>query len=477
MKPKNIQSVIRFTLLTCFFAALLLLPAALFAQTANAMLAFTSGGHALGFRADAMFAASRDHALRVEFVNANAVSPQANDAVARNDSTRGAPGLTRVTYPNLWNGVTLAYDAPAGEIARSTYTLAPFADPAQIRLRYNAPLAVNADGELSIAFETGAMRETAPIAWQDIGGARVPVQIAFRVVGAREVGFAVGDYDRAYSLQIDPTLTWNTFLGSSGYDKGYSVAVDANGNVYVAGYSTATWGSPVRAFSSGGDAFAAKLDSSGALTWNTFLGGSGSDYGNSVAVDANGNVYVAGYSYVTWGSPARAFSGFNDAFAAKLDFSGVLTWNTFLGGGGNDIGYSVAVDANGNVYVAGGSDATWGSPVRAFSSYNDAFVVKLGSACALKPAKPTLGLPAKNGSVTKPKVKLKWNDVSCETEYRVTVKNVATNQTVFQSTLGADVTQVKTTKLAKGQTYKWFVQACNDIGCTKSATWKFFIKP
>ncbi|OQY99799.1 MAG: hypothetical protein B6D41_00720, partial [Chloroflexi bacterium UTCFX4] len=187
MKPKNIQSVIRFTLLTCFFAALLLLPAALFAQTANAILAFTSGGHALGFRADAMFAANRDHALRVEFVNANAVSPQANDAVARNDSTRGAPALTRVTYPNLWNGVTLAYDAPDGAILRSTYTLQPFADPAQIRLRYNAPLAVNADGELSIAFETGAMRETAPIAWQDIGGARVPVQIAFRVVSAREV--------------------------------------------------------------------------------------------------------------------------------------------------------------------------------------------------------------------------------------------------------------------------------------------------
>ncbi|TAH50333.1 MAG: hypothetical protein EYC68_14230 [Chloroflexota bacterium] len=245
----------------------------------------------------------------------------------------------------------------------------------------------------------------------------------------------------------------------------------------MAGYSDATWGSPVRAFSGVADAFAAKLDSSGALTWNTFLGGIVYDLGYSVAVDANGNVYVAGYSGSTWGSPVRAFSGSDDAFAAQLDFSGALTWNTFLGGSGGDYGFGVAVDANENVYVAGNSSATWGSPVRAYTGGRDAFAVKLGSACALKPAKPTLGLPAKNGSVKKPKVNLKWNDVSCETEYRVTVKNVATNQTVFQSTLGADVTQVKTTKLAKGQTYKWFVQACNNIGCTNSAKWKFSIKP
>ena len=167
----------------------------------------------------------------------------------------------------------------------------------------------------------------------------------------------------------------------------YAIAVDGSGNVYVSGDSPATWGSPVRAYTSDYDAFAAKLNSSGALTWNTFLGGSGDDGGCAIAVDGSGNVYVGGYSNATWGSPVRAFTpnGLNnDAFAAKLNSSGALTWNTFLGGSGGDSGRAIAVDGSGNVYVSGSSDATWGSPVRAFTAGdNDAFAAKLNSSGAL----------------------------------------------------------------------------------------------
>jgi hypothetical protein len=89
----------------------------------------------------------------------------------------------------------------------------------------------------------------------------------------------------------------------------------------VSGYSSATWGSPDRAYSGGIDAFAAQLDSTGNLTWNTFLGGSGTDYASGVAVDGSRNVYVVGISDATWGSPVRAFSGaagYHDVFVAKL---------------------------------------------------------------------------------------------------------------------------------------------------------------
>jgi hypothetical protein len=150
----------------------------------------------------------------------------------------------------------------------------------------------------------------------------------------------------------------------------------------VEGYSSASWGSPVRTYGGGSyEVFAAKLDSSGNLIWNTFLGSVGGlpgypNYG--VAVDGSGNVYVAGCSGASWGSPVRAFSSNNDAFAAQLDSSGNLIWNTFLGGGGDDQGSGVAVDGSGNIYVVGSSGASWGSPVRAYGGGDyDAFVAKI----------------------------------------------------------------------------------------------------
>jgi len=97
-------------------------------------------------------------------------------------------------------------------------------------------------------------------------------------------------------------LQWNTFLGGSGL-------IGATPSRWMA-TAIFTWqakaalpGVHLRAPTSAGtgaDAYAAKLNSSGALQWNTFLGGSGDDYGNAIAVDGSGNVYVAGTSDVTW---------------------------------------------------------------------------------------------------------------------------------------------------------------------------------
>jgi hypothetical protein len=157
--------------------------------------------------------------------------------------------LTSVTYPNLWDGVTLTYDATG--IVRSTYRLEPYTDSSAIRLHYNRPVELQADGSLRIEFETGAMTETAPLAWQELSGHRVPVFITFKTLSETEIGFATGAYDPARPLFIDPTLTWNTFLGGSGDDQGNSIAVDGLGNVYVAGNSTATWGTPVSAYVAG----------------------------------------------------------------------------------------------------------------------------------------------------------------------------------------------------------------------------------
>jgi len=186
----------------------------------------------------------------------------------------------------------------------------------------------------------------------------------------------------AFAAKLDSSggLTWNTFLGGSGVDSSYAIEAVGSDDVVLAGYSNAAWqgtNPPVRAFTAISDVFAARLDSNGGLAWNTFLGGSGADYSWDVAVDGNGFIYVAGRSSATWGTPVIAYTASSDALAARLDGSGKLTWNAFLGGSGIDSGYTIAVDGSGNVVVGGRSGATWGSPIRAYTSAGDAFIVKL----------------------------------------------------------------------------------------------------
>ncbi len=254
---------------------------------------YRSGGHVLGFDSAGYYTSNGTYALRVGFEGSAGAEPVASGVAATpaGDAppvvgSQDVPDLERVKYRGVWPGIGVEYDAPKGGIARSTWTVAPGADPKTIRLRYNRPVALTGNGSLRIGFETGTMTESAPIAWQDVDGRRQPVEVSFATTDDDLVGFAVGAYRSDLPLVIDPTLEWNTFLGGSGYDFGRAIAVDASGNVYVGGYSNVTWGSPVRAYTASFDAFAAKLDSSGNLVWNTFLGGSGSDVGEGIAVDA-----------------------------------------------------------------------------------------------------------------------------------------------------------------------------------------------
>jgi hypothetical protein len=176
-------------------------------------------------------------------------------------------------------------------------------------------------------------------------------------------------------LDSTGSLAWQNALG--GYGRG--VAVAGSGNVYVVGYSSAPWGTPIRSFTTDGttwDAYAVALDSSGNLTWNTFLGTQGDDAGWDIALDGAENVYVVGDSANAWESPVRAFSGGQEGFAAKLNSNGTLIWNAFLGGAGNDASYAIAVDTATNIHVAGFGNATWGSPILPHTGGANMFVAK-----------------------------------------------------------------------------------------------------
>ena len=355
------------------------------------ILQFTSAGHVLGFHKSGVYMATGNHLLWECFVDTKGVSPLADHLPTKNGRDES---LGSVSYSNLWDGISLTYDKPSEGVLRSTFQVAPGANPDKIGLCYNVPAYIDHAGNLVFTFKTGTMTASAPIAWQEIKGKNQPIEVAFHFDNSRStIHYSLGSYNPELPLFIDPTLSWNTFIGSgSKADRGHAITTDESGNVYVAGFSDAAWGSPVNDHAGTRDSFAAKFNNSGTLQWHTFMGSSDDDFSMGIDVDVSGNVYVTGYSESGWGdSPVNAHAGDQDVFVTKLNSSGERQWNTFLGSSDIDHGNGIAVDSSGNIYVTGDSKITWGdSPVNAHAGgqgedeYADAFIAKLNSSGALQ---------------------------------------------------------------------------------------------
>ncbi len=184
----------------------------------------------------------------------------------------------------------------------------------------------------------------------------------------------VGDVD-VFVTKLTPSgnaLAYSTYLGGSGLDYGFAVAVDSSGSAYVTGETTSTdlpTANPLFGDTDGfgsSDAFVTKLTPSGnALAYSTYLGGSSSDSGLGIAVDASGSAYVTGDTFSTNFPTANPLFGDTngigngDVFVTKLTSSGnALAYSTYLGGSDFDVGHALAIDASGAVYVTGHTAST-----------------------------------------------------------------------------------------------------------------------
>ena len=212
----------------------------------------------------------------------------------------------------------------------------------------------------------------------------------------------------AFVTKLNPTgsaLIYSTYLGGSGGDLGAGIAVDSAGNAYVTGSTSSSDFPTANAFQQtmGGsfDAFVTKLNADGsALLYSTYLGGSGGDGANGIAVDSSGDTYVTGGTssndFPTVNALQAAYGGgLSDAFVTKLNAAGsALLYSTYLGGSGSgdngDSGNGIAVDSSGNAYVTGYTDSGDFPTVNAFQPVyhccngyeymGDAFVTKLNAA-------------------------------------------------------------------------------------------------
>ncbi len=350
----------------------------------------------------------RSAVLRMNLVGANHVTkvvggeelPGKSNYFIGNDPSKwriDVPNYDRVKYESVYPGVDLVYYGHQGEL-ESDFIVAAGADAGAIRLRIDGAkrVRINREGDLELRMEGGEVVLGKPVVYQRGEGQPEKRIIAGRytVKGKQEVGFEVASYDKKKALTIDPVLRYSTYLGGSGTDYGYGIAVDAAGNTYVTGDTSSTnfpTINPLSGTYAGGyyDAFVTKLNAAGtALVYSTYLGGSSNDYGVAIAVDAAGNAYVTGSTTSTnfpTMNPFQASLGGQDAYVTKLNAVGDgLVYSTYLGGSSYEAGNGIAVDAEGNAYVTGSTYSTdfpTKNPFQAtYGGDDDAFVTKFNAA-------------------------------------------------------------------------------------------------
>ncbi len=244
----------------------------------------------------------------------------------------GITGYSALRYIEVYPGVDLVVQDDSGLLSYRFY-IKEGGDPSSIRLVLEGQEAVEIDeqGRLHQRTPYGELLHTAPYAYQVAGDEKVEVASSFVLYGEDVVGFSLGDYDPAAPLVIDPTLAWSSFLGGTGGDSANSIAVDSEGAVYLTGWTDS-------------------------LDFPTMPGAYDDSY--------NGNT---------------------DVFVGKLSSDGSsLVYVTYVGGAEYEIGRSVAVDSSGAVYLTGetySSDfpVTQGAFDTTYEGNGDTFVAKLSS--------------------------------------------------------------------------------------------------
>jgi len=344
---------------------------------------------------------ARSVAYLLRFEGANAVRPAGRERAPflsnfflGNDPGEwrvDVPSFREVVYEDLYDGIDLIY-RPTEHGMKYEFILSPGTNLRAISLQYQGvqSLEVGADGITAVT-ALGEIRDSAPYSYQE-GGA--DVRCGFSLRGSNSYGFDCAGWDGTSLLTIDP-LIYSTFLGGSGWDRGYSIKVNDRGKAYVTGQTRSidfptTPGVYDTTLGGTDDAYVTMLSANGSeLEFSTYIGGGGFDRGLSITLDDMGHVYVAGDTLssdfpTTVGAFSRTNHGNSDGFVTKLaQYGNALLFSTYIGGADNDTWPTVAVDAGDSVYIAGiTGSADFPTTPGAFdvlynSGDSDAFVLKM----------------------------------------------------------------------------------------------------
>ena len=293
------------------------------------------------------------------------------------------PNYGKVRYQNIYPGIDLIYYGNQSQLEYD-FVIARGVDPRRINLSFESKspstlyrARISHDGDLVIDVKGQEVRFRKPFVYQTApDGAKIPIAARYVLRANNKIGFKVGRYDRRKQLVIDPILTYSTYLGGNDYDSGFGVAVDASGNIVIAGTTSSTNFPSANAFQSqvsgSEDIFVTKFNPSGtSLIYSTYLGGPGDDNCEGMTLDSTGNAYVTGFT-ASNGFPVKnpiqsKRTGGQNVFLSEFDPNGLLLFSTFYGGSGIDQAYGIATDSSG-VYLAGSTTSANFPTLNAYQS-------------------------------------------------------------------------------------------------------------
>ena len=311
-----------------------------------------------------------------------------------------------VRYVNLYPGIDLEIIGENGHLVQRMI-VQPGADLGIVRLQV--------DGADNLTLREDALHLTTSAGAFDLPLLRIAGATDSTLARPAIAGYQVArPFSTAIARPQSPTvdrqlgasdLLYSTLMGGWSEEDGLAIAVDGSGAAYVAGSTLSydfptTPGAFATTYGQGGfDAFVAKLDPTGSdLVYATFLGGDKDECNSggfpfvycSIAVDGNGNAYIAGLTSsadfpTTLGALQQTAGGGKDMFVTELNASGsALVYSTYLGGTRDEYGYDVAIDADGNAYVTGASGSldfpTTAGAYDTTTIGGDAFIAKLSPA-------------------------------------------------------------------------------------------------